>query len=305
MSRQDFHVMMPSLRRNRTFMPRYNLYITQPPPSCRNTIFMSRQDLCVTVLSSCCDRARPSSGAAGIRTPSLWECHHQRLLLFFGRFFWPQGEKQNLRQRRSLRKRKPGPGGGGGEEEGMWILGGNRGQFEAPPGILGSPPRTRPLFCCFVTQFRGAGGGGHEAGGAPRPIVGHRVVRCGSVRGVGGRGLALIQGAAKLQFWGRFERFWGNEGKVITCCLRRGSGRVATSWKAIATPPKPPPKTADFHPRQKEKQLALPPRRRRGLSRPQSYRISVKLTQKISRRHRGCRRGSGAKHFWDALVSFW
>ena len=289
---QDLHATIQSLHHTTTtFVSQYHLHITTGP-SCHSTVFMSRQ-------GPAKQRRRGDSNPVplGVPPPAPFA------------FFWPfllaPRRKAKPETTAFSQEKKTWPGGGGGEEEGMWILGGNRGQFEAPPGIMGSPPRTRPLFCWFFTQFRGAGGGGHEAGGAPRPIVGHRVVRCGSVRGVGGRGLALIQGAAELQFWGRFERFWGNEGKVITCCLRRGSGRVATSWKAIATPPKPPPKTADFYPRQKEKQLALPPRRRRGLSRPQSYRISVKLTQKISRRHRGCRRGSGAKHFWDALVSFW
>ena len=170
MSRQNFHVMMPSLRCNRTFMPRYNLYITQPPPSCRNTIFMSRQDLCVTVLSSCRDRARPSSGAAGIRTPSLWECHHQRLLLFFGRFFWPQGEKQNLRQRRSLRKRKPGPGGGGGKRRGCGFWGEIGGNLRPPRASWGPPPGPDPFSAGFLPNLGAQGGAGMKPGGPRAPL---------------------------------------------------------------------------------------------------------------------------------------
>ena len=170
MSRQDFHVMMPSLRRNRTFMPRYNLYITQPPPSCRNTIFTSRQDLRVTVLSSCRDRARPSSGTAGIRTPSLWECHHQRLLLFFGRFFWPQGEKQNLRQRRSLRKRKPGPGGGGGKRRGCGFWGEIGGNLRPPRASWGPPPGPDPFSAVLLPNLGAQGGAGMKPGGPRAPL---------------------------------------------------------------------------------------------------------------------------------------
>ena len=83
---------------------------------------------------------------------------------------WPEGEKQNLRQRRSLRKRKPGPGG---EEGGIWgEIGGNLG----PPGHPGvPPPRPDPFSAVFLPNL-GVWGGGREAGGAPRPIVGHRAV---------------------------------------------------------------------------------------------------------------------------------
>ena len=63
---------------------------------------------------------------------------------------------------------------------------------------------------------------------------------------------------------------------MITCCLRRGSGRAATSWKAIATPQNRPQKRP-FPPTPK---TGISPTPASGAEPPQSYRISVKLTQK-------------------------
>lgn len=221
-------------------MSRYNLYTTKP--LCHNTFCMSRHTLHVAIGA----QGPASSGAAGIRTPSHRECHHRRLLLFFGRFFVARRRKAKPETTAFSQEKKTWPGG---EEGGIWgEIGGNLG----PPGHPGvPPPRPDPFSAVFLPNL-GVWGGGREAGGAPRPIVGHRVVTpVGAVR-FGGVGFNW--GAAELQFWGDLERFWGKEENVIiTCCLRRGSGRAATSWKAIATPPRPKtaPKNAHFRQRQK------------------------------------------------------
>lgn len=183
MSRQDLHVTVQSCC-ERTFVSRYCLYV-MTGPSCHDTSIVLRQDLHVTIQSlydktfvpqhlpyvatrpPCRDRSagpgqqrrRGDSNPVpqGVPPPAPFA-------FFLAVSLWPEGEKQNLRQRRSLRKRKPGPGGRKGG------FGGRLGAIWAPPGILGSPPQDpTPFLLCFYPIW-GCGGAGVKPGGPHAPL---------------------------------------------------------------------------------------------------------------------------------------